>query len=167
MVSCPLSVDQRSSIVDRCSLSVLIDDAENTMNIEPANFERLRVYQLAEKLADEVWSVAIGWDFFAKDTVGRQLVRAADSIGANIAEGMGRRSFVENPRFVRTARGSLNETRHWLRRAHRRGLLKDGVVGTIRPIIDELSLKLNAYLRAIGELVEKERGEHARSKGNL
>jgi four helix bundle protein len=134
------------------------------MKVEQSHFERLRVYQLAEKLADEIWSVAIVWDFFAKDTVGKQLVRAADSIGANIAEGVGRRSFMENRRFVRTARGSLNETRHWLRRAHKRGLLAEGSVQTIRPIIDELSLKLNAYLRSIGDLVQKDRAEAQHQK---
>ena len=132
------------------------------MKVEQPHFERLRVYQLAEKLADEIWSVVIAWEFFAKNTVGKQLVRAADSIGANVAEGTGRRSFIENRRFVRTARGSLNETRHWLRRAHRRGLLKKEVVEKIRPLVDELSLKLNAYLRSIGELVERDRAKKGR-----
>jgi hypothetical protein len=46
------------------------------------SFDQLRVYQLAEKLADEVWDVVVIWNNFAKDTVGKQLVRAADSIGA-------------------------------------------------------------------------------------
>lgn len=136
---------------------------ESPMRVERSNFERLKVYRLAEQLADEIWSVAVAWDFFAKDTLGKQLVRAADSIGANIAEGMGRRSFVENRRFVRTARGSLNETRHWLRRAHQRGLLEKESVDRIRPIIDELSLKLNAYLRSIGDSVQKDSsGAHDR-----
>jgi four helix bundle protein len=71
------------------------------------NFENLRVYKLSEKLADQIWSVALGWNNFARDTVGKQLVKAADSIGANIAEGSGRGSFVDNRRFVRVARGSL------------------------------------------------------------
>lgn len=97
-----------------------------------------------------------GWDFFAKDTISKQLVRAADGIGAAIAEGIGRRSFVENRRFVRTARGSLNETWHWVRRAHRCRLLTPQVTDRIKPLIDELSLKLSAYLRSIGELVEKD-----------
>lgn len=56
-------------------------------------FVELKVYQLAEKLADEVWGIVRKWDLFAKDTVGKQLVRAVDSIGANIAEGTGRGSF--------------------------------------------------------------------------
>ena len=52
------------------------------------------------------------------------------------------------------ARGSLNETQHWLRRAYRRGLLSKDDVKRIRPIIDELAPKLNAYLRSIGTIPE-------------
>jgi len=82
--------------------------------------------------------------------VGKQLIRAADSIGANIAEGIGRGSFPENRRFVRIARGSLNETKHWLRRAYKRHLLNDGHIEQLKPLIDELSPRLNAYLNSIG-----------------
>jgi four helix bundle protein len=81
------------------------------------------------------------------------MVRAADSIGANIAEGVGRGSFQDNRRFIRTARASLYETKHWLRRAYRRGLLEDSQVDQIKPVIDELAPKLNAYLRSIGNVV--------------
>ncbi len=82
--------------------------------MEKTNFEKLQVYQLAEKLADEIWRVVLGWDYFARDTVGRQIVRAADGIGANLAEGTGRGSLQDNRRFVKIARGSLYETKHWL-----------------------------------------------------
>jgi four helix bundle protein len=116
------------------------------------NFENLQVYKLGEKLADEVWALVEGWEHFAKSTVGRQMVCAADSVGANIAEGSGRGSFQDNRRFVRMARGSLNETQHWLRRAFRRGLLGTEDVKRIRPIIDELAPKLNAYLKSIGSI---------------
>ena len=116
------------------------------------SFENLQVYKLGEKLADVVWTVVTGWEQFSKVTVGRQMVRAADSIGANIAEGSGRGSFQDNRRFVKMARGSLNETKHWLRRAYRRGLLSKDDVKRIRPIIDELAPKLNAYLQSIGNI---------------
>ena len=89
-----------------------------------SNFENLRVYKLSEKLADEIWDIVELWHSFARGTVGRQVVRSADSIGANIAEGVGRGTYQDNRRFVRTARGSLNETKHWLRRAFRRKLLR-------------------------------------------
>lgn len=114
------------------------------------NFENPAVYQLAERLADEIWNVVGRWSLFAKDTVGKQLVRASDSIGANIAEGSGRGSFTENRRFVRIARGSLNETQHFLRRAFKRGLLQPAQIDVLKPLIDELAPRLNAYLKSIG-----------------
>lgn len=117
-----------------------------------SEFENLRVYRLAERLADEIWDIAIEWNTFARDTVGIQIVRAADSIGANIAEGSGRGSFQDNRRFVRIARGSLKETQHFLRRAYRRRLIKDAQVSVIKPLVDELAPKLNAYLKSIGRI---------------
>jgi four helix bundle protein len=115
-----------------------------------SDFENLRVYRLSEKLADQVWEIVIGWNRFAQNTIGGQLVRAADSVGANIAEGEGRGRYLDNRRFVRISRGSLNETRHWLRRAFRRNLLTKRQVGTLKATVDELSPMLNAYLRSIG-----------------
>ena len=114
------------------------------------NFERLEVYKLSEKLADEIWQIVKGWDYFAKDTIGKQIVRAADSISANIAEGEGRYNFPDNRRFIKIARGSLYETINWLRRAYKRNLLTNEQTKLLNPIIDELSPKLNAYLKSIG-----------------
>ena len=114
------------------------------------NFENLRVYNLAEDLADTIWNVVTGWESFAKDTVGKQIVRAADSIGANIAEGTGRGSFQDNKRFVRIARGSLNETQHFLRRAFRRKLLGETDIKKLKPLVDNLAPQLNSYLKSIG-----------------
>nr|WP_235656827.1 four helix bundle protein [Fischerella thermalis] len=82
--------------------------------------------------------------------IGKQIVRAVDSIGANIAEGRGRYNYQDNKRFVKMARGSMNETIHWMRLAYARNLLKSEQVDIIKPIIDELSPKLNAYLNSIG-----------------
>jgi four helix bundle protein len=114
------------------------------------SFEDLQVYQLAETLADDVWTIVIAWDAFARYTLGKQIVKAADSIGANIAEGTGRGSYQDNRRFIRIARGSLYETRHWLRRAYKRKLLSDEQISRLKPILQDLSPKLNAYLRSIG-----------------
>jgi hypothetical protein len=57
------------------------------------NFEMLRVYRLAENLADRIWKIVIEWDYFAKSTLGQQIVDAVDGVGANIAEGTGREAF--------------------------------------------------------------------------
>jgi four helix bundle protein len=116
-----------------------------------SDFENLRVYRLSEDIADAIWEIARSWNHFARDTVGKQLVRAADSIGANIAEGDGRGTYQENRRFIRIARGSLNETKHWLRRAYKRKLLTERQTETLRPMLDELGPRLNAFLNAIGK----------------
>ena len=114
------------------------------------NFENLRVYQLAERLGDEVWHICREWDGFARDTLGKQLVRAADSVAANLAEGSGRGTIVDHRRFVRVARGSLYETKHWLRRAFRRDLLNSEQTDRLKGLIDNLTPSLNAYYRSLG-----------------
>jgi four helix bundle protein len=117
--------------------------------MERTNFEKLRIYKLAESLADGIWSVVRTWDHLAKETVGKQMIRAADSIGANIAEGTGRGTLQDNRRFIRIARGSLYETQHWLRRAYKRSLLTNQQIASLSQIIGELSPKLNAYFRSV------------------
>jgi len=116
-----------------------------------SDFEKLRVYPLAEMLADFIWEVVIKWDRLAQETVGRQLINSADSIGANIAEGSGRGSFADNRSFARIARGSLLEVKHWLRRAYNRKLLSEAEVARLSEVIDELTPKLSAYIKSIGK----------------
>ncbi|MBK8810319.1 MAG: four helix bundle protein [Acidobacteria bacterium] len=112
-------------------------------------FEDLEVYQLSEKLADLIWEIVSNWDHFSKGTVGKQLVESCDSISANIAEGCGRFNYKDNGRFIKISRGSLYETKSWLRRAYRRRLLTEADVDRLKPILDELLPKLNAHKRAI------------------
>jgi four helix bundle protein len=118
------------------------------------NFEKLRVYQLAEKLADRIWKIVIKWEYFPRITIGKQIVTAADGVGSNIAEGTGRGSIQDNRRFIKIARGSLYETKHWLRRSYKRQLLTEADVNDLKPIIDELLPKLNAYYRSVDKAAE-------------
>ena len=115
------------------------------------DFENLEVYQLAERLANEIWEIVQEWKYFAQETVGKQIVRSADSIGANIAEVNGRYNRQDNQRFVKIARGSLYETIHWLRLACYRRLITDEQVKRLKPIIDELSPRLNPYLKSFNK----------------
>lgn len=125
--------------------------------MEKTNFENLDIYKLSEKIADEIWEIVIKWNNLAQDTVGKQIIRSADSIGANIAEGSGRGTPQDNRRFLRMARGSLYETRHWLRRAYKRKLLSQENTEKLLPLIDELIPKLNSYLRKVAETIRGNR----------
>lgn len=72
--------------------------------------EKLNLCNNAEDFSDAIWSIVIGWDYFQKDTIGKQLVRAADSISANIAEGYGRYFYKESRQFYFYSRDSIQET---------------------------------------------------------
>ena len=124
----------------------------------PEGIAGMRIYQLAEMLADEVWEEVMAWKPFAQTTVGRQLVAACDSIGANIAEGYGRYSYKDNRQFQFYARGSLEETTYWLRRAVRRRLISEERFRAFMTRIGELITQLNAYIRSL-----ERRGQAAES----
>ncbi|MGQ9799185.1 MAG: four helix bundle protein [Ignavibacterium sp.] len=49
--------------------------------------------------------------FFTKDVVGKQLIKAADSVAENLSEGFGRYFYKENKQFCYHSRGSLFETK--------------------------------------------------------
>ena len=120
-------------------------------------FENLRVYKLAEELSDFVWEIVSKWDYFAKDTVGKQIVKSADSIGANIAEGYGRGSHADNRRFAKISRGSLFEVKHWLRRAYKRNLLSKEEISNLQELVKELTPKISAYINSISKKLDKNR----------
>ena len=121
------------------------------------HFENLKVYQLAEQLADEIWEIVIKWDHLPRNTVGQQIVRSADGIGACIAEGSGRGTAQDNRRFIAIARGSLYETKHWLRRAFKRKLLNKTQTDTLKLIVDNLTPALNGYWRSVSSAALSQR----------
>ncbi|MFB2893251.1 four helix bundle protein [Aerosakkonemataceae cyanobacterium BLCC-F50] len=112
-------------------------------------FERLPVYQVSEKLANEIWRLVQDWNDFDKDSLGKQIIISADCIGANIAAGTVQEQ-QDNQQLVRQARGCLYETIHALRLAWNRKLITQEQASKIKPIIDELSSKLSAYLKSLG-----------------
>lgn len=83
----------------------------------------LDVYQLAEKLSDMIWYEYDNWEPKAQHTISYQVIRSADSIAANIAEGYGRFTPADRKRFYHFSRGSFEETKAWLRKALRRKVI--------------------------------------------
>jgi len=129
------------------------------------HFENLKVYQLAEQLADEIWEIVIKWDQLPRNTVGQQIVRSADGIGDCITEGSGRGTAQDNRRFIGIARGSLYETKHWLRRAFKRNLLNKTQIDSLKGIVDNLTPALNGYWRSVsGAALSQRRGPGEKSK---
>jgi four helix bundle protein len=114
------------------------------------SLDNLEVYQLAEAFGDEIWTIVDEWGYFAKDTVGKQIVRSADSISANIAEGYARFHYKENKNFCYFSRGSVLETKGWLRKARNRNLISTAQFDQLIESLMIIHLKLNAYIKFIG-----------------
>jgi len=113
--------------------------------------EELNVYKMSMEIAERIWEIVLKWDYFQKDTMGKQLVRAADSIAANLSEGFGRYHYKENVNFSYYSRGSLFETKTWLTKAHNRNLITDESFETFNTEIDTIGIKLNNYIKTIGK----------------
>ncbi|MFZ1291867.1 MAG: four helix bundle protein [Melioribacteraceae bacterium] len=112
--------------------------------------EELQVYQLSMELGENVWNVVKDWNYFEKDTIGKQLIRAADSIAANLSEGFGRFHFKESKNFGYYSRGSLYETKTWLTKSFNRGLISEEQQKIFTKEIDIIGIKLNNYINSIG-----------------
>ncbi|MCH7733359.1 MAG: four helix bundle protein, partial [Candidatus Marinimicrobia bacterium] len=91
------------------------------------------VYKLAEKLSDLIWYAFDEWSKKVQNTIGYQIIRSADSIAANIAEGYGRYTPADRRNFYRYSRGSFlakgvpmgEETKGWLRKLIRRKVIQE------------------------------------------
>src|SRR4051794_27657340 len=103
-----------------------------------SSFRNLVAYRLAGQLADDVARTVAHWDSFAKWSIGIQLTRSSNSIGANLAEALGRWHTKDRRYLLMVARGSLYETEHWLLRADALGLGLDGAT----PKLDEIGRTL-------------------------
>lgn len=113
------------------------------------SFEDLRILQSAEGCADKIWKQVVHWEEFARDVVGKQMARASDSIGANIAESFGRFNFGEKLQFLYYARGSLFETKYWLNRAKTRDLMSALDVQEYTSRLTDIAKQLNSFAESL------------------
>lgn len=113
--------------------------------------EELKVYTMAMEMGEKVWAIVDGWNYFQKDTVGKQLVRATDSIASNLSEGYGRYHYREKKNFGYYSRGSLYETKTWIVKASNRQLIASSDFQAISSDLSLISKMLNGYIRSIGK----------------
>lgn len=111
--------------------------------------EDLRILKTAENIADAIWKGVVQWDQFAKDVVGKQITRAVDSVGANIAESYGRFNYGEKLQFLYYSRGSLFETKYWLNRALTRELMPEDEVKSYAARLSDVARQLNTFAASL------------------
>jgi four helix bundle protein len=106
----------------------------------------IEAYRIAFKLSNQVWDIVLKWDYFSKDTVGKQFVKAVDSISANIAEGFGRYSKKDKVKFFRYSVGSLYESLDWNEKSHIRKLLNEDEYSLIFSELIKLPKAINSLI---------------------
>lgn len=115
------------------------------------DLERFNLIETGNKFCDQIWDEVDQWNQFSKDTIGKQLVRAADSITANLSEAYGRYSFPDRKRFSYYARGSLCETINWINKAVQRKLITEARGEELLSELTNISYKLNYYIRSLNK----------------
>jgi four helix bundle protein len=95
--------------------------------------------------------------------LGDQLLRAARSTTANLAEGHGRFHYQDNSKFCRNARGSCCEALDHLITAVDEGLLPAAALAEARPQIDTAMRLINGYIGYLTRAAAKAAGNPASS----
>ena len=104
-------------------------------------------YKSSLHLSNYLWKITLEWDYFAKDTVGKQYVKAMDSISANIAEGFGRFTKKDKIRFYRYSQGSRMESLDWNEKAKIRELISKDQYEHILGELKKLHKDINSLIK--------------------
>ena len=113
--------------------------------------EKIDAYNVSYDLGNYVWKMVEEWESFARWTIGKQLVRSADSISANIAEGFGRYYKKEKIQFYRYSFGSMKETQDWLKKAKDRSLINQEDEKYLTEHLDQLPKLINQLIKYTNE----------------
>ena len=111
----------------------------------------ISAYKISFHLSNYIWNIIINWDYFTKDTVGKQFTRSTDSISANIAEGFGRYNKKDKIKFYRYSFGSLKESLDWNEKAKIRELLTREQYKYILSELQKLPKEINWLIKFTNE----------------
>lgn len=113
--------------------------------------DRIYAYKRAFVLSNYVWDIIISWDYFSRDTLGKQFACSIDSISANIAEGYGCYHKKDKIKFYRYAMGSLRESIDWNEKSLIRGLISKEQYQFIHKEFSELPKEINYLVKFTNE----------------
>lgn len=118
---------------------------------EYLTLEKISAYQMVFEFSNDIWKVVLGWDYFAKDTVGNQLVRSVDSISANIADGFGRYSKKDKVRIYWISMGLLEESADWIKKSSARELIPHRAGSDYLQMLDNMRKKIYNFINYTNE----------------
>ena len=116
-------------------------------DLGPDSLKGLEVWNEAMELVKDVYGLVRNWPAEELYGLTSQARRAAISVPANLAEGVGRGTPGEKSRFAHTALGSLYELDTLIQLAGRLGYSAPKVIEEIRSRIIALVKRLQMYVR--------------------
>ena len=111
----------------------------------------LEVYKVSMEIGEIVWLIVEKWNHYQKDTLGKQITRAADSIAFNISEGYGRFHYKENKNFCYYSRGSAYETTTGITKAKNRQMISEDEYELVKEKLRYYHKLINPYIKSIGK----------------
>jgi four helix bundle protein len=118
------------------------------------NYRDLQVWKKAHDLTLELYRVSQRFPREEMYGITGQLRRAAVSIGANLAEGYGRRTSNELARFVRVAMGSASELDYHILLCRDIGLMSSDAFSISTAKLTEVRKMLTSFLQSVEEQIE-------------
>ncbi len=112
-------------------------------------------YKIGFRLSNFIWKIIKRWDYFSRDTIGKQLVRSVDSISSNIAEGWNRYYKKDKILFFNYAKSSFYETIDWIEKSVNRGLIFDEEAKTINKLVKEFPREINGLIKGVNQNLKK------------
>lgn len=113
------------------------------------SFKELTVYQAACELDRAIFETTKKWPREEMYSLTDQIRRSSRSVGANIAEAWAKRRYPAHFTSKLTdADGELQETQHWLSRAHDYGYLDGKEFDVLRDQSNQVGRQLGAMLKS-------------------
>jgi four helix bundle protein len=123
---------------------------EELIRKEIMEMDNLIIYKQSMSIAQRIWDIVLGWDSFAKYTLGKQWINASDSISQNISEGLGRYHYRDAKNFFYYSRGSLFESITILTKAQKRKLISESEFSELYAEPKDLTVRLNNFIQTVG-----------------
>jgi four helix bundle protein len=120
------------------------------------DLSELGIYRLGVDVGEAVWQDVMTWDSFAKWTLGKQLVDAADGIAATMMEGCYRYSSAEQRKFFQYAFASSKETSlDWWRAKHKNLITDESRYNDVQSKLEDLFPQTLNYIHLMQENASK------------
>lgn len=114
-----------------------------------SSYKDLEVWKKGVRFSIEIYKITEGFPVSEQFGITNQVRRAAASVPANVAEGYGRESTKNYIQFLRTARGSLNETETFLYISHGLKYIDKETLNQLLAKSTEIGKMLNSLIKKL------------------